>query len=513
MKKSIISSFSSVSLWTAISRVFGLVRDIATTSLLGASFLHDIFVVVLKIPNLFRRFFAEGAFSQAFIPVYSKYVEEKNKPDQDLFLHNLFSRLFLALTVFTVLVIFLAPFFIFLFAPGFYLDETKKDIAIISLKIMFPYLGLISLVAFAAGIQNTHTKFAVPAGTPIIFNVSLILAAIFIAPYYDIPIISLAWAVLIAGLIQVILNFYMLYRLDRFPKFKYTKDHPGVKKVFKIMIPALIAGGVTQLNLLIDTIYASLLTTGSPTWLYVSDRLIQLPLGVFAIALGTVLLPRLSRINIATDFYKFRETLMHSQKLILFIALPSIVGLIMCSNEILATIFLRGSFSIEDVNQSSLSLIAFSAGLPFFMLLKIYIPAFFSRQDTKTPLMISLMSLLINAFLNYVLAFKLGYGHIGIAAGSSIAAIVSVLVYQIILFKQDILIFKSPFTRFNFSLLASLFVLIYFLNSVTDYFDFYNLTEFGKISSLSVIVLCSILIFALCIRILLGKSYKKYFIY
>ena len=294
----VLTSLKKVSGWTGISRLFGLIRDMATTNLLGASVFHDIFVVTLKIPNLFRRFFAEGAFNQAFIPVYSDYQVGNNDQETKDFINALTGNFLSILFLFTALVLLITPVFILIFAPGFYFDDYKREISVDVLRIMFPYLALISLVAFAGGIQNTHNRFSLPAFTPLIFNACLIFAALIIAPKYDIPIYVLAWGVLTAGFVQLVIQLYPLKQIDRLPIPKFDLNNQGTRKVFKLIIPAILAGGIMQINLLIDTIFASLLQTGSPTWLYISDRLIQFPMGIFAIAIGTVLLPTLSKIDV-----------------------------------------------------------------------------------------------------------------------------------------------------------------------------------------------------------------------
>ena len=237
-----LNSYFKVGGWTGISRVFGLLRDITTTSLLGSSLLHDIFVVVLKIPNVFRRFFAEGAFSQAFIPVYNEYEEHKTAAETKEFINNLSGTLLTFLFGFTLLALFLAPIFILLFAPGFYFDPLKKDIAVDVLRIMFPYLGLISLVAFAGGIQNSHKKFSLPAATPVVFNLCIILSAFFLAPIFSVPIFGLAWGVLLAGIIQLLIQLAPLKQIDRLPIPRLDFNNQGVKKVFFLMLPALLAG-------------------------------------------------------------------------------------------------------------------------------------------------------------------------------------------------------------------------------------------------------------------------------
>ncbi len=504
----LLLSLKKVSGWTGVSRLFGLFRDIATTSLLGASVFHDIFVVTLKIPNLFRRFFAEGAFNQAFIPIYSEYQSENNEYVTKDFINALAGNFLIILFVFTLLVLLIAPIFILIFAPGFYVDDFKRDIATDILRIMFPYLGLISLVAFAGGIQNTHGRFSLPASTPIIFNSCLIIAAIFIAPKYELPIYILAWGVVMAGLMQLFIQFIPLKQIDRLPVPKIDFHHPGAIKVFKLMIPAIIAGGILQINLLVDTIFASLLTTGSPTWLYVSDRLIQFPMGIFAIAIGTVLLPELSKLNSDQDKTKFIDRVKKGQRFVLFIGIPSFIGLAFCSVDLISTIFLRGEFGVGDVYQSSFSLIAFSFGLPFFMLMKVLTPTFFARKDTKTPMYIALISLIMNACLNYILAFTFGFGHIGIAIGSSISAIISVLILEIILIKQGIVVLHNPVNRFNLSVLVSSIFMIVFLHSSSSY-SFIDLNSFERVLFLLFKVLISITIYFSFARLIYGKPLKE----
>ncbi len=505
----LFQSLKKVSGWTSISRVFGLLRDIATTSLLGASYLHDIFVVILKIPNLFRRFFAEGAFNQAFIPVYSDYVREGDDKDSKDFLDSLFGTLLVFLFSFVVLVLIFSPFVVMLFAPGFYADPIKQSISVDILRVMFPYLALISLVAFASGIQNTHSKFSIPAATPIIFNLSLIITAFSIAPKYEIPVYPLAWSVLVAGFIQLLIQFSPLSAINRIPIPKINFSHPGVKKVLHVMLPAIFAGGIMQINILIDTIFASLLETGSPTWLYISDRLIQLPMGIFAIAIGTVLLPLLSNIDFKKNKLYFIESVKKGQKMVLLIGLPSCIGIYYCAENIISTIFYRGEFSNFDVIKTSLSLEILALGLPFFMLMKILIPAFFSRKLTKIPVAIAFISLVLNIILNYLFAFVYGYGHVGIAIGSSIAAFVSVLILELILTRDGLIELKNPFNRFNISLLLSCILLATFLYNFNQYFDFLTMASFDRIKILFIEIIFSILLYFICIKIFLGKELKK----
>ena len=481
--------------WTFISRVAGLIRDIFTTNLLGASFFHDIFVVVLKIPNVFRKLFAEGAFSQAFIPIYSEYIGRKDDKGSQDFLNALFGILLSALFIFTALALLFAPIFILIFAPGFYFDIQKQDLAVSLLRIMFPYLALISLVAFAAGIQNSHNKFSIPAITPLIFNLSLIGSAWLVAPKIDIPVMALAWGVLLAGFLQLLFQIAPLATIKKIPIPKIDFQNPGVKKFFILILPAIVAGGIAQINLLIDTIFASLLITGSPTWLYVSDRLIQFPMGIFAIAIGTVLLPSLSKAYAQKEIQAYTEQLEHAFKLVFFLAIPSLIGLALFASPLLATIFQRGAFLWSDVQQASLSLIGFSFGLPFFMAMKVLVPAFFSRQNTKTPMLIAFLSLLINVCLNYLLAFYFGLGHLGLAIASSISAIVSVIILSFILKRDGLISFSGILSTFSLKVLIASVALISFLSIFNQYFDFELFSQAQRLLHLVAAVIGSLIIY------------------
>ena len=508
---SFLGSLSKVSGWTGISRIFGLIRDISTTSLLGASVFHDIFVITLKIPNVFRRFFAEGAFNQAFIPIYSDYQKNKNESQTLDFLNSLAGFLITFLFFFTIMVLIFAPIFIFIFAPGFYFDPIKKDLSIEVLRIMFPYLALISLVAFAGGIQNSHARFSLPAFTPILFNLCLIIAALLIAPKYDMPIFVLAWGVLLAGFLQLLIQFIPLFSLSRLPIPKLNFKNSGLKKFFVLILPAIFAGGIIQINLLVDTIFASLLETGSPTWLYVSDRLIQFPMGIFAIAIGTVLLPTLSKIDLQENKQNFIDSLQKAQTFVLFIGLPSLIGLFFCAEDLISTIFLRGEFKIIDVYKSSYSLMAFSLGLPFFMLMKVLTPAFFARKDTKTPMYVALLALFSNVILNYVLAFVFGYGHVGIAIGSSIATLISVLILELILIRDGLIKISRILSRFSIAILTGSIGLIAFLKFFSNSVDFITLSQGSRIFYLLIEVAIAISIYFALTRLVYGKNLKEIF--
>jgi putative peptidoglycan lipid II flippase len=376
---------------------------------------------------------------------------------------------------------------------------------------MFPYLALISLVAFAGGIQNTHKRFSIPAYTPVFFNLSLIIAAVAIAPKYEMPIYVLAWGVLLAGIVQLLIQILPLWRINRLPIPRLNFNNTGIKKFFRLIVPAVLAGGIIQINLLIDTIFASLLETGSPTWLYISDRLIQFPMGIFAIAIGTVLLPTLSKFDLNHEKDKFIAGIQKGQKFVLYIGLPSLIGLFFCAEDLISTIFYRGAFTSMDVTKSSYSLMAFSFGLPFFMLMKVLTPAFFARKDTKTPMYVALASLFLNVVFNYYLAFVLDYGHVGIAIGSSLAAIISVLTLEIVLYRDGFIKSTSVVNKFSLNVFISSLFLIIFLYFYTSEINFMQLTQVERIFYLSIEVFASVFIYFSISRLMLNKPLRFLF--
>ena len=418
----------------------------------------------MKIPSVFRRLFAEGAFNQAFVPVLAEYKEKEDSEIRDL-IDNTFGSLSAILIIVTALAFLFTPIFVMIFAPGFYMEPLKKDLAIDILQITFPYLFFVSLVAFSGSILNSYQKFSLPALTPLFYNLCLIVAAIWFAPQLDVPIYAIAWGVFVAGIIQVIIQIPALIQLGLLPRIKINTQHPGVRKVIYLMIPGIIAGGVSQINMLVDTILASLLPTGSPSWLYVSDRLMQLPLGIFAIAIGTVILPRLSSLFVSEDKTSFSNTLDWSIKLVLIIGLPAVIGLVLLAEPIILILFERGEFNSGDSLQASYSLIALAFGLLAFMLIKILTPSFFARQQPKKPMYVALASMVLNAILAWMLGFNLGYGHIGLALASSISAFFTVLTLLFLLRKEKVYQPSSGWLIFWIRLAFASSILIAFISN------------------------------------------------
>jgi len=472
------------------------------TGLLGAGASLDAFVVITKIPNVFRRIFAEGAFNQAFIPVLSEYKQNQSEQDVRDLINKTFGLLSSSILVLTTFVLLFTPLFVFLFAPGFSDDPIKENLAIDILRITFPYLFFVSLVALSGSILNSFDKFSIPALTPLFYNLVIISIALWIAPHQELPIYSIAWGVFFAGCIQVIIQIYPLIKMNLLPRFRIDLNDPGVKKVIYLMVPGIIAGGVYQLNMLVDTILASFLPTGSPTWLYVSDRLTQLPLGIFAIAIATVILPRLSNLHQLEDKKQFSSTLDWSLRLILLIGVPSLVGLCLLAEPIIMVLFERGEFTQSDSYKASLSLVALCIGLIAFMMIKILTPAFFSRQDPKTPLKIALAALLINVFLAWWFAFKLNLNHVGLAMASTMSAYFTALTLLSILVIRGVYKKEKGWLvfclRLIFSTLCMTFVLLILNPEMNSWRD---LSEFEKVIRMILVIFSGLVIYMLSLRI------------
>ena len=417
-----IKAAATVGGMTMISRVLGFVRDVIIARYFGASMGADAFFVAFKIPNFFRRLFAEGAFSQAFVPVLAEAKEQRGKEAVQHLINAISFRLGGILLLLTAFGVFGSSLWMMVFAPGFMDDPEKFNLAADMLSITFPYLLLISLVAFSSAIMNTYNQFAVPAFTPVFLNLVLISFAIWVSPLLDVPVMALAWGVLAAGVIQLLFHLPFLYRLGLLPH-PSRKSDPGVGEVKRLMLPALFGVSVAQINLLIDTILASFLVTGSVSWLYYSDRLMEFPLGVFGVALATVVLPGLSKKAANQDWQGFQQDLDSALRLVLIIGLPATLGLLLLAQPLVSTLFFYGAFTAHDANMASLSLMAYSFGLLGFILVKILAPAFYSRKDMKTPVKVAVVALVVNTVMNLILIGP--FAHVGLAAATTISAFVN----------------------------------------------------------------------------------------
>ncbi len=432
----LVRKTSVVSGMTLLSRILGLVRDVVFARFFGASLVMDAFLVAQRIPNMLRRFFAEGAFSAGFVPVMARY-REKHDHEEARELVDAFAGTFgIVLFVVTLLGVIAAPLLVLIVAPGFVSGGGDFDLAALMLRFTFPYLFFVSLTAFAGGILNTYGRFGVPAFTPVILNVVLIAAAVWLSPMLEQPVMALAYAVLFAGLCQLLFQLPFLAQIHAFPRPRWAPHHAGVRRAFKLMVPAIFGSSVAQINVLVGGIIASMLPVGSISYLYYSDRLMEFPLGLFGIALATVTLPYLSRLWANDERQAFSQTLEWSMRLAVLIAVPAAVGLVLLAGPLVATLFHGGEFDDHAVNMTVLALRAYAIGLVGFSFTKILAPAFFAREDTRTPVRIGLVALAANLILGVSSAWYLtttGFAgpHVGLAAATSLAAILNaVLLYR-----------------------------------------------------------------------------------
>jgi len=421
----LLKSLTTVGGNTMISRVLGFVRDLVLARVFGADAATDAFFVAFKIPNFLRRLFGEGAFATAFVPVLMEYKEQRTHTELKALIDHVAGTLGLVLLIVSFMGVLAAPLVVSLFAFGWVIDGAteKLNLAAQMLRLTFPYLLFISLTAFAGGILNAHNKFAVPAFTPVLLNLCLIGAALWLAPQMQQPVVALAWGVLIAGVVQFTFQLPFLYKLKLMPAFKPAPSHEGVGRIMKLMLPALFAVSVVQINLLLDTVLASFLQTGSISWLYYSDRLMEFPQGVLGVALATVILPNLSRRHAAEDSRAFSHTLDWGLRTTLLLGAPAAVGLAVLAGPMIATLFLSDRFDMRDVSMARLSLMAYSLGLLAFILIKVLAPAYYARQDTKTPVKIGLIAMVVNMVFNLALIFPLQ--HAGLALATSLSAFVN----------------------------------------------------------------------------------------
>ncbi len=392
---------------TLLSRVTGLLRDMVYSRMFGAGVLMDAFLVAFKIPNFMRRLFAEGAFSQAFVPVVSEYKVQRTHDEVRELVDGAMGTMAWFMSVVTIVGIVAAPVFVLLFAPGFRADAGKFDLTVDMLRWTFPYLLFISLASLASGVLNSYQRFSVPALMSTLMNLVMIAFAAWIAPRFAQPGIVLAVGVFVAGAVQLAFQLPAMVRLGLLRRPRWNWGHAGVKKIGGLMLPAIFGSSVSQVALLLDTLIASFLMTGSISWLYYADRLMEFPLGVFSVALATVILPGLAAHHASESIERFAATLDWALRLTIILVAPATVALIVLAGPLTVAIFQYGEFNAEDVRMSSLALMAYATGLMGFSLVKVLAPGFFARQDTRTPMRIGVRSLAVNIALNLCIVLPL----------------------------------------------------------------------------------------------------------
>ena len=443
MSKVLLRSGLIVSAMTLVSRVLGLVRDVVVANLLGAGASADVFFFANRIPNFLRRLFAEGAFNQAFIPVMTEYKQTRSFKDTQDLLAAVSGTLGMIVTIVTLIGMVGSGVVTAIFGVGWFLEwyhqgpeAYKFELASLLLKVTFPYLWFICFTAMSGAILNTFGKFAVSSFTPVFLNLAMIGAALWLSPNMAQPEMGLAIGVFLGGLLQFMFQFPFLRRIHMLVRPRWAWHHPGVVKIRTLMLPALFGVSVSQVNLLVDTMLASFLATGSISYLYYSDRLLEFPLGLFGIAIATVILPVLSSRHVEQSKEGFATTMDWGVRMVLLMGFPAMVGLIVLSEPMLRVLFMRGEFGVTEVSAASKSLIAYGVGLQAFMLIKVLAPGYYARQDTKTPVRFGIIAMVANIVMNGILIFPMGY--VGLALATALSGILNAGLLAWGLSKRDI---------------------------------------------------------------------------
>ena len=459
MSLALLKSTSIVGAMTLLSRISGLVRDVVFANILGDKAVADVFFVAFRIPNFFRRIFGEGAFASAFVPVFTEYRTNHSRIETNQFLELMSGRLGLILLGFSIIGVVFAPAFVTVIATGFHQDPNKYDLAVQATRIMFPYIFFISFVAMAGGMLNTCGRFAVPAATPILLNLCMIGAAVFLVPLVDQSPVALSIGVLVAGLIQLLFQIPWLRKegLSIRPRVRRTPQNQvgaeGTATVFRLVLPAIVGVSVAQINVIVNTILATFLVTGSVSWLYYSDRLMEFPVGVFGIALGTAILPHLSRKYSEDSGGDFAITLDWAMRWVFLVCVPCTAGLVILAQPMVATIFYHGDFTALGVDMTARSLIAYSIGMTAIVMVKVLAPGFYAQQNTRTPVRIAMAAMALNILFCVALVYPLK--HTGLALATSLSSIFNAAMLFHLLKRQGVLRIQPGWLIFSCRILVA----------------------------------------------------------
>ena len=454
---SLLKTLAAVSGLTLISRILGFVRDLVIARVFGAGFATDAFFIAFKLPNLLRRLFAEGAFSQAFVPILAEYKNRRGEQETRQLVDRVAGALALALFLATVIGVLAAPLIVYMTAPGFTATPGKFELTVDLLRVTFPYILFISLTAFAGGMLNTYSRFSVPAITPSLLNLSFIAFALVGAPYFDPPVTALAWAVFVGGLAQLALQVPFLHRLGLLPRFKLDLKDEGVRRILRQMGPAVFGVSIGQVSLVINAIFASFLVTGSVSWLYYADRLMEFPIGLLGVALGTILLPSLAKHYADRSPEAYSGLLDWGLRLTLLLAVPAAVALALLAVPLVATLFHYGAFGADDVFATRRAVIAYSAGLVGLVMVKVLAPGFYARQDIRTPVRVAIVTLALTQVMNFTFIWSLQ--HAGLALAIGLGACVNAALLLAILLRRDIYRPQPGWPEFLLKLAIAVYVM------------------------------------------------------
>jgi len=442
---------------TLISRILGFVRDSVIARAFGAGVATDAFFVAFRLPNLLRRLTAEGAFSQAFVPILAEYRTQRGDVETHQLVNRAATLLTLVLFVITAAGILASPYIIYVTAPGFSADQSKFDLTVAMLRVTFPYILFVSLVSLAGGVLNTWSRFSIPAFTPTLLNVAMIVGATVALPYFHPPVMALAWAVFAGGILQLAFQVPALARIGMLPRPDLMFSDPGVRRILKLMGPAAFGVSISQVSLIINTIFASFLATGSVSWLYYADRLMEFPTGLLGVGLGTILLPSLARYHSQSDTEEYSKLLDWGLRLTLMLSLPSALALAILAVPLIGTLFHYGNFSDVDVWMTRQALMAYAVGLTGLILVKVLAPGFYARQNIRTPVRIAIITLLLTQGLNAVFVGWLKHAGLALAIGLG-ACLNALLLYRKL--RQAGIYHPQPgWLRFTLKIVAALAVM------------------------------------------------------
>ena len=482
----LLKTLASVGGMTTISRILGFIRDSIIARVFGVGIATDAFFVAFKIPNLLRRISAEGAFTQAFVPILAEYKTKKTKLETNLLISKVASLLGIFLVLITALGVFGAPWLIYVSAPGFISDPQKFNLTVDLLQITFPYIFFISLVSMAGGILNTYGKFVVPAFTPVWLNISFIIAALCFSDFFEQPIKVLAWAVFFGGVLQLFFQIPFLKQIGCIPRFNLDIKDKGVWRILKLMGPAVIGVSIMQISLLINTIFASFLSSGSVSWLYYADRLMEFPAGVLGVALSTILLPNLSKSFSKKKTGDYSELINWGLRFGILLAVPAAIALAILAIPLISTLFYYGAFTKTDILMTQYALVAYSIGLVGLILIKILAPAFYAQQNVKTPVKIALFTLFCTQFMNLIFIGYLKHTGLALAIGLGACINAGLLFYN--LKKGKVFKLNSGWLMFLAKIIISAFImalgLLYFKGSIDLWMNYSALSRFSHLIAL-----------------------------
>jgi len=459
----LLKTLASISSMTLLSRILGFVRDMLMARIFGAGVANEAFVIAYRLPNLLRRMFAEGAFSQAFVPIFSEYKSRRGHDETKLLVDHVTTLLAIILFVVTLVGIIAAPILVYLTAPGFAASPEKFNLTVQLLRITSPYIFFISLVAVAAGILNTYNKYWVSAFAPVLLNLCFIGAMLWLTPYFERPIMALAWAVFAGGVIQLGFQIPFLLKIGMLPRWRFSLKDEGVWRVLKQMGPAIFGVSISQISLIINTIFASFMMLGSVSWLFYADRLMEIPAGLLGVAISTILLTSLSKYHAESNHEEYSRMLDWGLRLTIMLTLPAALSLGMIAVPLLATFFQGGAFGSHDVLMTRSALVGYSIGLTGMLLVKVLAPAFYARQDIRTPVKIGIITLIATQIMNLVFIGLLkhyGYAqHAGLALATGLGACVNSAILFYLLRKRGIFQPEPGWLKFTGKILLALLVL------------------------------------------------------